>query len=535
MSPQRIPTLCLLVALSAAARADQQAPMQHSPAFEQYKNVPEAAGGKVDERQTSSASLRWQPIPQADHYLVKISRDPGETQVIYTVDTMELTHDTPELTPGAYYFSVLGLQKNRKVGQTTPEPFVIGKPVALNGQRERLDAPTIIGPKHMDLYPTYGYVRLAWVPVDGARGYRFRLWNEDKVRENTRWKRDTPPRWITEIKQPWIEVHDAPYTSFMYLETGTYRWDVAAIDKDGGYIGETAQGYFRTSRQWFLKPNEVFIRASYGYAPNALYSSSSSQTGQGAHFSSTSHRFDTDLDWWLWRQWGLNFTGGLQSLAEHGPTAAASDTLLFIHTSADLLFRTYLSTVPWGWTFTAAAGLGMQEIPLIDQTASNVHAVRPKIWGPHFGLRINKHFDSPWELESRLNILVPALTSGVPDDSTRTNTTLVTDVGVKVVYNWSYHFATELGLGGQIIDSRFTPMPMQTHSNAQLESINVMLGLRFNYFPPPDNTKYYPDKDGAYYPSERPHGYYRSEEKTNNDEYHNDSSSWQRWRTRDND
>lgn len=64
--------------------------------------------------------------------------------------------------------------------------------------------------------------------------------------------------WVTEVKQPWLEIHDVPYSSYMYLGTADYRWDVAAIDA-AGQTGPLSTRSFSVTPQLFMK-QESFVR-----------------------------------------------------------------------------------------------------------------------------------------------------------------------------------------------------------------------------------------------------------------------------------
>ncbi len=509
-------------------KADQQAPPQHAPSVHVYQEVKsDGDAARQDEQTTSRVALAWGAVAQAQHYLVKISRDPEAHELVYSVQTVNTSHLTAELLPGGYYYSVEAYEGERRLGQTQPRPFVVGKPLSLTAKRERLPAPTIIGPKHMDLYPSKGYVRLAWQGVEGARGYRFRLWNEDNVKENQRWKRDTPPRWITEVKNPWIEVHDAPYTSYMYLDTGTYRWDVAAVDKDGAFVGETAMGFFRTSRQWFFKPHEIYLRAQYGIGPSESYQEDSSITGKKNKLQSPSRHVDGSLDWWFSRQLGLGLGGGFQSL-----DLTSADTILFIHANADLLFRTYLSTVPWGWWLVLSAGFGMQEFPQVDNLGSGVgtHVSRPKAMGAKLGFQLHKRWANWVEGQLYVNSLIHAFTTASPTGSSTTHAPLDVEFGYRATFSVSNHVALYGGWGVELKRAQYTPQPFGANSNVLFQGFVATWGVQFNYYPPPNNLNYYPDHDGAYYPADKTKTYYHSEERTV-DKSTKDSSSWQRWRS----
>lgn len=525
------------------AQAEQQAPSQHSPAnveYQEFKTSDYETKAQRIEKITSSVKLAWDSMPRANRYLLKISRAPDMSAIFYTIETAQTSSATPELHPGAYYYIVESYQGDRRIGQTSTKGFVVGQPLNLSGKKERLPAPIVIGPKHRDLYPTYGYVRLAWQRVDGARGYRFRIWNEDKVRENYRWKKDSAPRWVTEVKNPWLEVHDAPYSSYMYLESGLYRWDVTAVDPDGSTLGETSTAYFEVSRQWFLKPSEVFIRAIYGFAPQERYSQELSGNGESTSYTSPSHHLDADLQWYFARQWGTEVGVGLQTLRMQSSLLGSGPTeqVLFMNAHADMLFRAFLSTEPYGWWLVLSAGFGAQEFPQVNSVSAadqTLQISRPKVLGPRFGFEIHKRFNTPaqrpFELYFKLNSLINVFAIDASENGSNAGTPLNAGMQLNWLWHATNHFALSLGIAADSRRATYATSPMESSLKVGFQGISVTLGFQLNYYSPPDNTSYYPsNRNSAYYPSEPPTTTRHDAKDRPIDAHKPDSASWQRWR-----
>lgn len=518
-------TVMAALAFAPAAQAQQQAPTQHSPTTHKYGDLKDSKAPEpsAEEKASSIVTLRWNAIPIANRYLVKISRDPDMSTIFYTVNLTSREYQTPELNPGAYYYVVEGFNNDRPVGRLATQSFVVGKPLSLTGRRDPLPAPSIIAPKHMDLFPSNGYVRLAWKRVDGARGYRFRLWEEDKVRENYRYKRDTPPRWVTEVKTPWIEVHDAPYSSYMYLGDGVYRWDVAAVDKDGGYVGDPAVGYFEVSTQWFLKPSEFFLRGRYGYAPSINQSSSDTRSAFQRDFKAASHRFHLDGDWFFSRRWGVNANIGIDSFTFRGVAAEPSTSVFYTAFDFSLLSRTYLSSTPFGWTLTGSLGLALFETPFasaFNATTGGVEVHRARTFGPKFGARLGRRFDSPLELQFLASTVINVTTS-LDDGVNKTYTPLNIDLAARTLYHFNNHLAATLDLNFERKRARFSPSTTKAPSEASYSGVTIALGAQINLYSE-ENL------DNAYYPPEKHDRYYKTN--TANPETSTVPSS-QRWRS----
>lgn len=476
-------TMTTFAVLSFAAFGQQQAPSQNSPSQKEYRTHDPKTMREKAEAQSSQVTLKWEPMPGAVRYDLKISRIADMSSTVHSVSVIQNTYQTPALMPGLYYYQVEGFKYEQSLGKHPVKSFVVGKPLNVTGKREPLDAPQIIAPNHLELFPTHGKVRLAWQAVPGARGYRFRLFEEDKVRENRRWKRDTPPRWVTEVQQPWIEVHDAPYTSYMYLQSGLYRWDVAAIDKDGGYIGDVATGYFRTSRQWHLKPNDFYLRAHYFFTPYMDYKSYSSLSGQGFQ-EDNAHaiQFRGELDWFFLRHWGVSLGGSYSSLGGRADIPSSAD---YMSLNLDALFRWYLSIEPRGWTFTGSLGLGLQELPNIDNVttdASHLHIERPKVLGPRFGFRFYRRWNNPWEMQIMGNYMFPVWWAHDPSGgSSDIKQAINGDLTWRFLYNFNEHFAAGLGLQGEYRKLRYSPSTRHGESSARIQGANIHVTGQFHY------------------------------------------------------
>lgn len=468
-----------IVSLSPAL-AEQQAPSQHSPSQLDYQqNLPvEADTPPIDIG--SPVTLKWDAVPSAQKYELRIARGGDFSALVHSVTVIQTTYTTPVLKPGQYYYQVEAFRYEKSLGRQPIKTFVVGKPLSLGG-KHRLEAPQIVAPKHEEMFPTFGKVRLAWEGVPGARGYRFRLFEEDRVRENRRWKRETPPRWVTEVKQPWIEVHDAPYTSFMYLQTGLYRWDVAAIDKEGGLVGDVATGYFRMSRQWHLKERDFYLRFHYLYTPLLDYRSYSALASGGITASNArAHSYRGDIDVFPWRHWGVSVSGGNSSMFG----SSVPNSVEYFNVALDFLFRWYLSIEPRGWTFITNLGLGLQEFPNIDNvaTVNAEHIERPRVLGPRLGFRFYKRWNSPWELQLLGNFQFHTWWAADPSGgSSDLKPSLDGDLGTRLLYNWTENFALGAGLQGEYRKVRYSPSISHGESSVRLQGVNLNVTAQFHY------------------------------------------------------
>lgn len=504
--------------------AQQQAPTQHAPSHFEYGDLHSEPAESPDDKASSRVTLTWKPIPGATEYLLQISKDPSLHSPFSTIAVHATSYQTPELEPGAYYYTVEARTRGQSLGKTLVEGFVIGKPLSVHSRKARLPAPTIVGPKHMDLFPTYGYVRLAWQPIAGVRGYRFRIWNADKVRENFREKLDTPPRWVTEVKNPWIEIHDAPYSSYMYLETGVYRWEVAGVDKEGGVVGDPAIAFFETSRQWFLKTEELYLRPYLMHKFNEVHRTSSGNTGVNTNYSASDTAIGGEADWFFSRHWGLNLASALDMYSARATGDSPANTMHDIRAELNLLLRTYLSTVPYGWTFTLNAGLGFEEVSQIDNiTTTDSNITKLKVFGPKLGFKIAKRFDSPFELQFFANALLPLYLSGGLSSTNSLRATLNGFAELRALYHFNQHTALMASFGDEQRWVAYSPMAGGSTFGVFVSGWATSIGVQLDYFPEPDNSKYYPEAGrSSYYPTEKRNHSIDSRQQ--------DTSSWQRWK-----
>ena len=471
------PALLPLVAL-----AQQQAPSQHSPSQVEYQELSaERPSPQNADASKSQVKLRWEPLSDSLRYEIRISRKPDFSQLVHSAGTIEHDYTTPALPPGLYYYQVQGYRYERPSGKHDVRNFVIGKPLTLSPAKQRMQAPQIIGPRHLEMFPTFGRVRLAWQPIAGARGYRFRIWNEENSNDSLAQRKT--PRWITEIKQPWLEVHDAPYTSFMYLESGTYRWDVAAIDKDGAFVGDPAMGYFQMSRQYHLQPNELFIRLWGLIAPSVGYESTSGPANQSyADDESSSLAFRGEAEYFFRRHWGLSLGGSLSALSSLDGMGSSID---YFSGNLDALYRTYLSIQPQGWTMTFLLGIGLHEFPNIDGPSmqiEKIHVERPRVLGPRAGFRLSRRWNNPWEVQLAGNIMVNAFWFHDPyGGGTELSPTINTAAEIKTFYHLSKTFAGGLGLGIENRSIKYDAGPRHVESSVSLKSWNLSLNAQFRH------------------------------------------------------
>ncbi len=266
-------------------------------------------------------------------------------------------------------------------------------------------APEILFPQDGKLLPPYSTIRLSWKPVPGAKSYRIQLWEEDSMQ----------PRWITEVKENWLIIKDAPYSSYMYLQGGIYRWDVAAMDPKLNENGHIASSSFEMTRQYFLSEHELFFKTRYGYSPIYRYVQANSVLGTSYDFNVSAHSADLSLDWWMSRQWGLSFSFGTSEQFRINYLGKDLGNVNFIYADIDFLWRAYLSLHPLGWTLGAQLGLVYQEFPQVESVLADLNKtsiVRPKSLCPKFGFKINKRLTNSWEMEFSSFVFMPVVVFG---------------------------------------------------------------------------------------------------------------------------
>jgi hypothetical protein len=356
-------------------------------------------------------------------------------------------------------------------------------PMNITGGIDRppLPPPTVVAPKKEDVFPSYGKVRLAWLPVSGARAYRFTLWNEAKLREAKRKKIEAIPRWTTEVKQTWLEVTDAPYSSYMYLEAALWRWDIAAVDAETGQTGQVATNYFRTSSQEFLHRDEKVLRLEYRFTPSMTYEQSSSATGTNGLYSSTSSHLAIDGDWWIGRAWGFSAGAGVETLA----LPMISGTTAFTHFNFDALFRVHLSPSPWGWSLAMALGGAIQTLPQLEIVDSSVGVSNLVGIGPHLQLRLNYDLrdpSKPWQAQIVGTLFPPLVTQGGSASSNVNLQTMDADISARLMRQFTQRTSVGLGVTGQTKGVRYIPDAALANSVVRISGWAISLMAQFDYF-----------------------------------------------------
>lgn len=475
--------LALIMLLPLAALA-QQPPSQHAPSELEYREFSKnISSGKDSDASKSQVRLRWEALAEALRYEVRISRTPDFSHLVHTAGTVELDYVTPALLPGQYFYQVEAYRYERIIGKHSVKSFVIGKPLTLASSKQKLQAPQIVGPKHLDTFPTYRRVRLAWESVPGARGYRLRLWEEDKAKLDGPNTRRTPPRWITEVKQTWLEVHDAPYSSYMYLGSGTYRWDVAAIDKDGGYVGDPAMGYFQMSRQFHMNPRELFVRVQSILSPAVDYKSYSGVAGRGYEDAETaSIAVRAEVDYFFKRNWGVAMGGTVSTLGFQAGLGAPVDYFVI---NLDALYRAQLSLEQRGWRLQFSLGLVLQEMPAIDGpnvVPEAVHIERPRVFGAHTGFRIHHRWRNPWEVQLISDLAFNAFWFHDPyGTGSSIKPTFNGSIEARGLYHFTKVFAGGLGLVMDYRSIKYDAGLQHPDSSVRIQSTNITLTGQFRY------------------------------------------------------
>lgn len=317
----------------------------------------------IHEEATEPVTLSWPPIEGASEYLLEIAFDDDFDNIVMRTRTERSSYQTPSLKVGTYYYRVTGLFDGDVRGRLDTQTFAVTKPLEITSggrlNRLRLPAPEITGPKHMELFPSRGTVRLSWKKVEGAKSYRVRLWDFDAYAGT---EGRSLPRWETKTDQNFLEINDAPYSSFMFLESGRYRYDIAAINENS--LGYDAIGFFDVDRNWFFKPSETYLRIATGGSPYTRLYSTDVGGVNARRPRAYSARLALELDHWLLRRWGVYLAGHGDYVWNRVVDGAAvvSSGFLISETRFGLQHRAHLSSTPDGFDFMAAMGFGTFEI-----------------------------------------------------------------------------------------------------------------------------------------------------------------------------
>lgn len=473
-------SLCLCSVLMLTNASATEPPVQFGNAQFEHKE-------EKDKKKSAQVTLTWQAIPTAGWYVVKISKGPKSGDVFFKEETTESIFQTPELEAGVYTYWVEGYHEEELVGSTQPQQFAIGSAMTITASK--LSAPKIIGPVDPQTYPYHSKVRLAWTKVPGARGYRFRLWEEAKAMRAAKKGREPVPRWSTEIKNTHIEILDAPYSSYMYLDDGKYRWDVAAVNNEGGLVGEVATSYFNISDQWYLPENESITTLEYGIAPNYYYSYHSSSTNQDATTRYWRHRFKFQHDSWFAREWGWGVLGLFNVHKVTAFDGAAEPSLLAIYGGLGLLlnYRHYLSHFSGGWTFYLSAGPAANQFIQLETLGSSGQAItyqKPTMFGPDITFGFGKHSQGPWEWRFFSHWFIPWYSRLNSNTSIhKTFTRLNTDVSARGYYHFAPKLDVYAGLSYEVKNTDYIQMGLASSNTTHMHGWEISFGCEIRSQP----------------------------------------------------
>ncbi|MBI2607114.1 MAG: hypothetical protein HYW49_13650 [Deltaproteobacteria bacterium] len=482
------------IATPAAWAQHQQAPPQHAPSqpgFPQsrYEKVLIKTGRKAgiagstrldgahpDGTHLDGTHLEWDAMPLVRRWLVVIALDDEMNEILDVGTSDASSYTAPALPPGLYYFYAEGLSAERVIGRTDVTEFRIAGDSGDTRKKKALPAPELLEPADGAFFPVEPKARLSWKPVAGARSYRVQIWDKDEVRDRVRKQRLPVARWITETREPWLEFHDVPYSSYLYLQPAEYRWDVAAIDATTDELGQQSSRSFVVTRQYYLRSKQVLVRLNAAFSASAKYGSHSATGNQSQQLSASSSGIAAEAQWWYARQWGLGFDADLLTVGLGGAGNSAAFSL-----GADFNHRVHLSKDAAGWTLVFGAGLGLQQLPQIDRASSPSQVSSPQALGPRLGLRLIKRFESPWEAELRLASLVPAYTFATPTGADVTKAPLNAAATVALRYHTNPNTAWMVGYSGGVRRVLYVPSGSRAQSGASLAAGYAQLGIQVEY------------------------------------------------------
>ncbi len=366
----------------------QQRPPLYAPRHMKYRNNSKEEAEENEKEDSVKQKITWQESQDAERWFVVVSKDEELSDVIFCDFTKVNSISLPHLKPGVYFYKAYGLNKKTVITETEIQNIEIAStPDGI------LPSPEIITPEEMEYFPPKPKMRIAWKSIKGAVAYRFRIWEYNKVQNAIDDYKIPVARWITEIKEPWIELYDVPYSTYQYMASGIYNYDVTAIDSNGN-LGAASSSTFRVTPQYYLKPKQLSIRIYPVWAPAWKQMSYSATSGESYSHSTSSIGLGIDLHWWYKRHSGM-----LADILFDFKKLAPAGNFTNYQVGFDYAFRTYLSHVEEGTGFVGYLGLRFKQFSEIDLASKPTRTTAPTGVGPRIGARLFKEFALGFHIE----------------------------------------------------------------------------------------------------------------------------------------
>lgn len=461
--------------------AQQQAPVQNAAPYNsfpssKYDEVKSILKNKKNSDYQGSLSrgvtLEWNNLPLVRKWHILIALDQEMIEVIHVGESAMNAFTTPALPSGEYYFVARGLNGERLIGQTEATKFAIGES-GLETE-EALPAPRLIFPAKDQLFPPAPKIRLSWEAIPGAKSYRVQIWDDELAKERLKNQKLPQARWITEVENNFLEIHDVPYSSYTYLQPSTYRWDITPISENTSKLGQMSSSKFEVSKKYYLEP-EVYLRGWLERGPSLEYLTSSPVRGEKHIYRGTSDGMHLEYENWLSRSFGLNAAGGIRILRLQPSGNYTSYDL-----QASLSHRINLSRTKYGMQLIFIGGLTWQEFIMVDVEDTG-SITRPVAFGPSGIIRAKYRFESPWEVDASARAIATTLTIVKNSEVDKSFTPLNYVGQITFRYFLSPHFAATFGITHENRKVMFQAKPYGANSIAQYSGSYFQGGLQLDY------------------------------------------------------
>lgn len=423
----------------------------------------------------SEVEFKWLPVERATHYVVVIARDPTFQRVETTIDTAQTSARSQPLRPGAYYWTVDAFDDMQHLHRLEPKPLVVGSPFQISAENTKLPAPQTLSPGNDALVAPVSKIRLAWARVAGAKQYFFRLWDEDNAVVHKQIKKKSHLRWETTLDQPWIVLHDAPYTSFMYLDQGNYRWEVAGLDADSHQVGDFSTGRFEVHKKVYFKPKTHTLLGRFIFGPRYFSKFVSAPADTSYQRITTTYGGYGSWTWWADRQFGTRVAGEVNAVLR-------SHAIRKLHLEGR--FRHKITNSPKGWHFELGLGGAFIQVPhlQVDETDGDEAIDIISSLGPFVEASFVHQFESPFTTILGLRTVTPLLLVSTTGGGGSINRAF----DIHLFNEWRWH-TSKAGFVSGILDLfitelRYQPNSVQTsHSLARFfgPSLQIGVGLLF--------------------------------------------------------
>ncbi|MCM2277654.1 MAG: autotransporter outer membrane beta-barrel domain-containing protein [Oligoflexia bacterium] len=357
---------------------------------------------------TASVALRWQPVPLASKYRVKVKRGAQEVfSAMVASDRVTL----PRLIPGKYEWSaipVLEAQPGRAPASLVGKIWE-GKAEATSSfelERRQLGKPVPVYPLGIIRPSARGMQEFEWKAVEGATAYRlqaFRILGMNRAQ--------------VEVGPP-VTIDAKESRALLRLPgEGIYRWKIAAVVKPDSagappLVSQEALGDFQVDRNAVFLPGMGYVATSVMLSPYT-YEVISPLADRKFYAAASAAVFRLSGEYWFHQR-----LGGAVAVEN---TSFKIDSYSYNRAAVELQlkYRMKLDEDQNGWYFLPKGGLEYRDyFHLIWSGAGSVTATMARSYtqyhalGGSIGFDIRKQFSPSWSIGGKFAYFHPLSLSG---------------------------------------------------------------------------------------------------------------------------